>query len=96
MSLAFGIGTIVDFFHILGSLQFEIDRLKSLVTDGVILAAVNFNILADTPSGPLDLVVSRNDRRSKTSSSVQRLSSRHSVVWAREEAIGGCEVMKQE
>ena len=75
MSLDFGIGTIADIFHILGSLHFEIDRLKSLVTDGVMLVAVYFNILANNPSGPLDMVVSRDDKRSKTSS-VQRLSSR--------------------
>lgn len=82
--MAFGIGMIADFFHIRGSRHFKIDRLKSFVTDGVMLVAVNFNILADTPSGPLDLVVSRDDRRSKTSSSssVQRMSSGHSVVWA--------------
>ena len=87
---------MLTFSTYLGTLHFEIDRLKSLVTDGVILVAVNFNILADTPSGPLDLVVSRDDRRSKTSSSVQRFSSRLSVEWACKEAMGGCEVLKQE
>ena len=55
------------------------ERLKSLVTDETMLVAVNFNILADNPSGPLDLDVSRDERRSKTSSSVQRYSSGHSL-----------------
>ena len=74
----FGIGTIADFFHIFGSWHLEIERLKSLVTDETMLVAVNFNILADNPSGPLNLDVSRDERRSKTSSSVQRYSSGHS------------------
>ena len=96
MSAAFGIGTIVDLFHIICSRQRERDRLKSLVTDGVMLVAVNFSILADIPSGPLDLLVSKDERRSNTSSSVQRYSSGHtasSIPW---DIIGGWEVLKHE
>ena len=60
------------------------------------LVAVDFSILADNPSGPLALVVSRDARRSKTSSSVQRSSSEHSKSCKSRVAIGGCEVLKHE
>ena len=53
----------------------EIDRLNSLVREGVLLGAVHFNILADNPSGPLAFVVSRAAKKSYTSSSEQRNSS---------------------
>ena len=62
------------------------------------LVAVDFSILADNPSGPLTLVVSRDARKSKTSSSVQRSSSEHSMIRSCKSrvAIGGCEVLKHE
>ena len=54
----FGIGTILlTFFHLLGNLHFAIDRLKRLVTAGVILIAVCLIILAEIPSGPLAFIM---------------------------------------
>ena len=53
-----------------------IDWLNSLVTEGVMLVAVNFSILAEIPSGSVDLDTSRLPRlRSNTSSSEQRRSA---------------------
>ena len=39
--------------------------------DGEMALAVIFNILPDMPSGPVDLVVSSDDRMAVTSSTVQ-------------------------
>ena len=49
-----------------------IDKLNSLVTTGVIAAAVALRMRAEMPSGPLAYVASRDVRRNRTSSSVQR------------------------
>jgi len=51
-------GTILAIFHTVGKQADAIDRLNSLVTDGAILEATAFSILAEIPSGPLDLAVS--------------------------------------
>ena len=51
------------------------EMLKSLVKDGTILLTVPFSILAEIVSGPFALVVSREQIRADTSSSVQRKSS---------------------
>ena len=48
-------GTIRDDFHYFGSLPLAIDMLNTLVMAGAILWEVDFNILADMPSGPFDL-----------------------------------------
>ena len=61
-------------FYSLGSFPNLIERLNNLVVAGVILLAVNFNICAEIPSGPLDLVVSMQDSNSYTSSSVHKRS----------------------
>ena len=65
--------------------------------DGEILPAVNFNILADVPSGPLAFDVSEDDRRSKTSSSVQNsVDGTIEESGQLEKVRGICEVLKQE
>ena len=69
-----GIGTTLEDFQLEGTEQLVIDRLKSLTRTGAILLATPFNIFAEIPLGPLDLVVSRLDKRSRTSSSEQRRS----------------------
>ena len=51
-----------------------IDKLKSLVTKGAMGAAVHFNIHADILSGPQLLSTFNDNRRSYTSSSIQRCS----------------------
>ena len=51
------------------------DKLNSLVTTGVIAAAVAYSMQAEIPSGPLAFVTSSNVRRKRTSSSVQRICS---------------------
>ena len=53
------------------------DRLNSLVIDGAILEATAFLILAEIPSGPLDLVASSLFINHCTSSTVHRKSSGH-------------------
>ena len=55
----FGIGTTRDSFHFSGTLPNLRDRLKREVTEGAMLAAVAFSILADTSSGPLDFDTSK-------------------------------------
>ena len=52
------------------------DKLKSCVTEGVMLTAVYLSILAEIPSGPLDLETSKPVRSSHNIvSSLQRISS---------------------
>ena len=48
----FGIGTILANFQSVGKIPDLKDRLNSLVTLGVMLAAVIFSILAEMPSAP--------------------------------------------
>ena len=74
-----GIGTTRDVFQLDGNEQLVIERLKSLTSTGARLHATPLSILAEIPSGPLDLVVLSASRRSKTSSSVQRSSSGQSA-----------------
>ena len=52
----------------------RIEILKSLVRDGAILRAVDFNILTDTPSGPLALFTSKDLMYVRTSLVVQSSS----------------------
>ena len=68
-------GTTEDSFHLLGSLPDIIDLLNNLVICGAMLYTVDLSIVAEIPSDPLALVVSSDNRRSKTSSSSQRNSS---------------------
>ena len=64
LSEFFGIGTTSDFFHVDGIVAVCKDRLNNLVSDGVILQAVYFSILAEMPSWPLALDTSRDASRS--------------------------------
>jgi hypothetical protein len=61
--LGMGIIIILACFHCEESLPEVIDRLKSLVTIGVMEVAVYFNIFAEIPSGPLALVTSNEERK---------------------------------
>ena len=72
-----GTGTILAIFHMVGKQVNAIDRLNSLVIDLAILEATAFSILAEIPSGPLDLVVSSRFNNNYTSSTVHRKSSGH-------------------
>ena len=67
----FGIGVILAAFHSSGTLPVESDRLGRLERGNAVLHAVCFDILADTPSHPVDLLVSRAVNRSYTDSSVE-------------------------
>ena len=49
------IGVILAHFQSVGKQPVEIDLLNNLVRLGAIARAVDFNILADTPSKPVDL-----------------------------------------
>ena len=69
-----GIGTTDDYFHFSGTLPLVMDILNSSVRVRAMEGAVPLSILADIPSGPDALLVSKAFRRLKTSSSVQRIS----------------------
>ena len=71
--------------------------LNNLVKDGEIPPAVDFNFLTDIPSGPLAFGVSKYDRRSKTSSSVQNsVDGTVEESGQLEKVRGVCEVLKPE
>ena len=53
------------------SLPLAIDMLNNLVMAGAVLWEVDFNILADMPSGPFDLETSSDPNINNTSSFVQ-------------------------
>ena len=71
----FGIGTTKNCFHYIGTWPEQSDRFKSLVTEGVMLSAVDLSIQAEIPSGPVALELSREDNREKVSSLVHYKSS---------------------
>ena len=58
-SVDFGTGTTTDDFAALVNDPVLIDKLNSLVTTGIIAAAVALSIRAEMPSGPLAFVTSR-------------------------------------
>ena len=58
------IGVTLAHFQSEGNEPDAIDRLKSVVRLGAIEAAVCLSITADTPSSPVDLVVSKEQSRS--------------------------------
>ena len=71
-------GTARDDFQSFGSLPLAIDMLNNLVMAGAVLWEVDFNILADMPSGPFDLETSSDPNINNTSSSVQSRYDGHS------------------
>ena len=91
-------GTTDDFFHAEGRMPVVKDKLKSLVSEGAMLYAVLFSILADIPSRPVALVGSRATSRSHTSDSEQSISSGRVEVecggatWG---WMGGWDLLKQ-
>ena len=68
-------GTTDAIFHASGKQPERMDKLNKCIMAGAILAAVDFNIFAEMLSCPDALVVSRDNRRCKTFSSVHRYSS---------------------
>ena len=58
------IGIILAHFQSVGKQPVAIDILNSLVRLGAIERAVDFNMVADTPSKPVDLTGSRPSRSS--------------------------------
>jgi len=75
-----GTGTTFASFHADGKQAELIDMLKRFVTDGAILEATVFNILAEIPSGPLVFVVSSLFKSHSTSLTVHKKSSGHSTI----------------
>ena len=67
-------GTTFAYFHWLGNVCWWRDKLKSSVTEGVMVLAVSFSIRADIPSGPVAFALSSCLSIWHTSSSVQRIS----------------------
>ena len=49
-------GTMFAFFHIVGNLPFDSERVKSLASENAMLFAVVLSMKAEIPSGPLALV----------------------------------------
>ena len=82
------------FFQQVSTLAWAIDLLNSLVTEEVMLLAVNFSILAEIPSEPVDLDTSRDARRSKTSSSEQRRYAGGEKSKPIGGTIGVCDLLK--
>ena len=76
----FGIGTTADFFQIEGGLPHAMEWLKSLVTDGAMVRAVDFNIQEEMPSRPLPFKMSSDWNTTQISSSVHRILDEHSVL----------------
>ena len=76
----FGTGATLATFHSLGNLPVEIDKLIRVESGKAILIAVLFNIFADIPSLPDDLVVSRVDNSSNTESSIDNNSTEQSTA----------------
>ena len=90
-------GTTKDDFQSVGSFPLAIDMLNSLVMAGAMLYEVDFNILADIPSGPFDLETSREPNINSTSSSVQRRYDGHNegpVSGRSSQASGGSDRLK--
>ena len=59
LAVPLGIGLTVEIFHSVGSSPFVSERLKMMVIPLTVEWAVFFNMLADIPSGPFALVISR-------------------------------------
>ena len=69
------IGVILVHFQSVGKQPVAIDILNSLVRLGAIERAVDFNMVADTPSKPVDLTGSRPSRSSVICSSVHSIDA---------------------
>ena len=69
------IGVILPSFHAEGKVPVEIERLNNLHNDGAMLRDVDFIILGEIPSVPVDLDTSSPAKSSRTDSSVQRRSA---------------------
>ena len=50
------IGVILAHFQSVGNMMVEMDKLKSFTRIGAIEVAVDFNVTAETPSRPVDLM----------------------------------------
>ena len=92
-----GIGTTLELFHAVGGRPSWIERLKSLVMEGAITAAVSLNIQADMPSFPLALSMLSDCNKTTTSSSVHRMLELHSDagLLLSSSGNGGSESLKQ-
>ena len=93
-----GPGTTFASFHADGKQAELIDMLKRFITDGAILEATVFNILAEIPSGPLVFVVSSLFKSHSTSLTVHKKSSGYSTIGCNssrmEKSRGGWEWLK--
>ena len=73
----FGIGTTADFSKLKGVFPHAMEWLKSLVTDGAMASAVDFNIREEMSSRPLAFEMSSNWSITQISS-VHRILGEHS------------------
>ena len=89
-------GTTEDVFQSAGGRPHAIEQLNNFVSDGAIALAVDLNMRAEMPSGPLALDTSRDFSSSQTSSSVHRKSGGQSEVPVGVDVeIGGQDELKQ-
>ena len=89
-------GTTEDVFQSVGGRPHAIEQLNNFVSDGAIALAVDLNMRAEMPSGPLALDTSRDFSSSQTSSTVHRKSGGQSEVPVGVEVeIGGQDELKQ-
>ena len=77
--LSTGIILHVPSFQAVGNTPVNIERLQKVINGEAMLVAVHFSILAEMPSVPTDLVVSRLISKSKIATSVQSSSSGQSL-----------------
>ena len=85
-------GTTEDVFQSVRGRPHAIEQLNNFVSDGAIALAVDLNMRAEMPSGPLALDTSRDFSSSQTSSTVHRKSGGQSEV---EVEIGGQDELEQ-
>ncbi len=76
----FGTGTTEEIFQLAGKRPSGLKMLNSLVRDVAMLCAVHLSILADIPSGPQALLVSKDLMYARTSLAVQSRSSGQEII----------------
>ena len=95
-----GIGTTWEIFQSRGIFPCLRDWLNSWVIDGATLAAVHFSMTAEMLSGPEDLLVSREAKRSRMKSSshnnVLGISPVQGSVWWSDTSRGVWDLLKHD
>ena len=93
-------GVTFETFHAAGICPDLIERLNSVLMVEQMLRTQDFSIRAESPSGPLDLFISREHNISRISSSEQRMSVGQCswalvMLFESSEVSDGSDVLKQ-